>query len=80
MFERDMMFDIQRYVDWQLICERKLARMKENNARENLRQVEHDYTLGGLVNLMKADLLNMSRRPRSNYAVTYKWYCNFLER
>ena len=37
VFGRDMIFNIKYEADWQLIREQKLARMKKNNARENLR-------------------------------------------
>ena len=55
VFGRDMIFNIKYEADWQLIREQKLARMKENNARENLRRIAHDYAIGDLVSLVKAE-------------------------
>lgn len=37
VFGQDMIFNIQHEADWQLIQERKLARMRGNNARKNSR-------------------------------------------
>ncbi len=59
--------------------ERKLARMQENNTRENSKRVEHDYVVGELVSLLKADFskaetdregLYTSPRVHTNGAVT----------
>ena len=55
VFGRDMIFNIKYEADWQLIREQKLARMKQNNARENLRRIAHDYAIGDLVSLVKAE-------------------------
>ena len=55
VFGRDMIFNIEHQADWQLIREKKLARMKDNNARENARRIEHDYAVGDLVSLVKAE-------------------------
>jgi transposase InsO family protein len=43
VFGRDMIFNISHEADWQLIHERKRARIEDNNARENVKRRELDH-------------------------------------
>ena len=70
VFGRDMIFNIQYEADWQLIRERKLARMRDNNARENSRRIEHDYAVGDLVSLVKADFSKAEPDREGPYKIT----------
>ena len=65
-----MIFNIQHEADWQFIRERKLARMKENNARENSRRIEHDYAIGDLVSLVKAEYSKAEADREGPYTIT----------
>ncbi len=72
VFGRDMIFNIQHQADWQtqLSRERKLSRMKENNAKENSKRVEHDYAVGELVSLVKADFSKAETDREGPYTFT----------
>ena len=65
-----MIFNIKHEADWQLIRERKLARMKDNNARENSRRIEHDYSVGDLVSLVKAEFSKAEADREGPYQIT----------
>ena len=70
VFGRDMIFNIRHEADWQLIRERKRARIEENNARENLRRKEHDYAPGERVLITKADFNKMEPSREGPYTIT----------
>lgn len=70
VFGRDMIFNIKHEADWQLIREQKLARIKENNARENLKRISHDYAVGDLVSLLKAEFSKAEPDREGPYEIT----------
>ena len=70
VFGRDMIFNIRHEADWQLIQERKRARIIKNNARENIRRREHDYAIGDKVLITKADFNKMEPSREGPYTIT----------
>jgi hypothetical protein len=70
VFGRDMIFNIKHEANWQLIREQKLARIKENNARENLKRISHDYAVGDLVSLLKAEFSKAEPDREGPYEIT----------
>ena len=70
VFGRDMIFNIEHQADWQLIREKKLKRMEENNARENSRRIPHDYAVGDLVSLVKAEFSKAEADREGPYEIT----------
>lgn len=68
-FGRDMIFNIRHQADWQLIHERKRARIEENNERENKRRREHDYAPGERVLITKADYNKMESSREGPYSI-----------
>ena len=70
VFGRDMIFNIRHEADWQLIQERKRARITANNERENERRREHDYAIGDKVLITKADFHKMEPSREGPYAIT----------
>jgi hypothetical protein len=70
VFGRDMIFNIEHQADWQFIREKKLKRMEENNARENSRRIPHDYAVGDLVSLVKAEFSKAEADREGPYEIT----------
>jgi hypothetical protein len=70
VFGRDMIFNIRHEADWQLIQERKRARIEGNNARENMKRREHDYAIGEKILITKADFNKMEPSREGPYAIT----------
>jgi hypothetical protein len=69
VFGRDMIFNIRHQADWQLIHERKKARIDDNNDRENARRREHDYAQGDRVLITKADFNKMEPSREGPYTI-----------
>ncbi len=65
-----MIFNIRHEADWQLIRERKRARIQENNARENSKRREHDYAVGDQVLITKADFNKMEPSREGPYTIS----------
>ena len=57
IFGRDMLFDIPYIADWTKIGQRRQLLVDQNNARENLRRIDFDYTVGNKVLLKKDGIL-----------------------
>ena len=57
IFGRDMMFDIPYIADWTDIGKHRQALVESNNARENRRRIDFDYTVGQKVLLTKDGIL-----------------------
>jgi len=70
VFGRDMIFNIRHEADWQLIQERKRARIEANNAQENQNRRDHDYAPGDQVLITKADYNKMEPSREGPYAIT----------
>jgi len=45
--------------------------MQENDSRENSKRVEHDYTIGDIVSLVKADLSKAESDREGPYTITH---------
>ena len=70
VFGRDMIFNIRHEADWQLIHEKKRARIEDNNARENAKRREHDYAVGEKVLITTADFNKMEPSREGPYTIT----------
>lgn len=70
VFGRDMIFNIRHQADWQYIQEQKRRRINENNARENLKRLEHDYAPGERVLITKADYHKMEPPREGPYPIS----------
>lgn len=69
MFGRDMIFNIRHQANWQLIHERKRARIEANKDRENARRREYDYAQGERVLITKADFNKMEPSKEGPYTI-----------
>ena len=56
MFGRYMLFNVMPIVDWCVVTARKQRKFDIYNARENNRQVRHEYTLGNIVYVEKTGI------------------------
>ncbi len=70
VFGRDMIFNIRHEADWQLIKDRKRARIEKNNAQENSKRKAHDYAVGDQVLITKADFNKMEPSREGPYIIT----------
>jgi len=70
VFGRDLIFNIRYEADWQLIHERKRARIEGNNAQENMKRQGHDFVIGEKVLITKADFSKMEPSREGPYAIT----------
>ena len=70
VFGRDMIFNIRHEADWQLIHERKRARIEANNTRENVKRREHDYAVGDKILITTADFNQMEPSREGPYTIT----------
>jgi transposase InsO family protein len=70
VFGRDMIFNIRHEADWQLIHERKRARIEANNTRENVKRREHDYAVGDKILITTADFNKMEPSREGPYTIT----------
>ena len=57
LFGRDVLFDIPYIADWRIIGQRRQLLVAQNNARENLKRIDFDYTVGNKVLLKKDGIL-----------------------
>ena len=56
VYARDMVQPMEYVAEWDLIRKTKQKRINENNARENSKRVEYDYTVGQSVLLQSTDI------------------------
>ena len=49
VFQHDMIFNITHQADWEIIKQRKQAKINENNKRENAKRIPHQYQVGDKV-------------------------------
>ena len=65
VFSRDMHLPTQFVADWAAIGIRKQAEIDRNNARENKKRVQWDYSIGDQVLLEKPGLIPKLSSPRT---------------
>ena len=53
VFGRDMIFNIKHQANWEYIKKRKQEKINQNNEKENLQRIPHDYKIGDQVLLKK---------------------------
>lgn len=70
VFGRDMIWNIRHETDWQLIHQRKRARIEYNNERENKNRRAHDYAVGERVLITKAEHNKMEPALEGPYLIT----------
>ncbi len=64
IFGRDMLFDIPFMADWHKIGEQRQSLTNRGNQRENAKQVDYDYKVGGKVLVINECIL---RKAESAY-------------
>ena len=68
---RDMIFNIQTVVYWDLLCKRKQSQVDFDNMRENKRRVAFDYKVGQKVYLINTDIQRKCQAPHEGpYEIT----------
>jgi hypothetical protein len=71
IFGRDMLFDIPYLADWNSIGQRRQQLVDRQNAIENSRRIDFDYTVGQKVLLRKDGIIRKaSLRNEGPYVVT----------
>ena len=71
VFGQDMIFNMNKFVDWQLAEKQKHDQIIRDNIRENLKRVEHDYNVGDRVMLRKKGIIRkLSRKKSGPYTIT----------
>ena len=66
-----MLFDIPYLADWTEIGVRKQALVDRDNARENSRRMDHDYTVGDKVLLIESGINRKAANKNSGpYTIT----------
>ena len=53
-FQHDMIMQTKVYVDWELIKRRKKENMIKNNEKENKDRLEHEYSVGDSILIVKS--------------------------
>ena len=59
VFRKYMIFNLASVVDWRVITTKKQRHVNIDNARENAKKVNHDYTVG---NLVYAEMTGINRK------------------
>lgn len=70
VFGRDMVFNMNKAVDWQLMQKQKQDQILRDNIRENLKRVDHDYKVGDKVMLVRKGIVRkLSRKKKGPYTI-----------
>ena len=71
VFGRDMLFNIKKVINWQLITNNKCKQIACNNARENTECIPHQYKIGDEVLRLKRSIQRKYSKNKSNpYRIT----------
>ena len=71
VFGRDMLFNIQSFINWKEITRRKQQSVDQANRRENSRRVDHDYSVGDQVYITRTDIHRKLDGPKTGpYPIT----------
>ena len=65
VFGRDMLFNIQSFINWKEITRRKQQSVDQANRRENSRRVNHDYSVGDQVYITRTDIHRKLDGPKT---------------
>ena len=61
VFGRDMLFNMKKVINWQLITENKRKQVARNNTQENTEHIPHKYRVGD-------EVLHIKRGIRRKYS------------
>jgi hypothetical protein len=71
VFGQDMIFNLNKVVDWQLMEKQKQDQIIRDNIRENLKRVDYDYQVGDKVMKIKKGIFRkLSRKKTGPYTIT----------
>ena len=70
VFGRDMLFNMQKVVDWKLIESNKEQQILRDNIRENMKRIDYDYKVGDKVMIiLKGVKRKLSRKKKGPYRI-----------
>ena len=71
VFGRDMLFNMKKVINWQLMTENKLKQIARDNARENTERIPHKYNIGDEVLRTKKGIRRKYSKHKSEpYKIT----------
>ena len=71
VFGQDMIFNMNKVVDWKLIEANKEQQILRDNIRENMKRIDYDYKIGDKVMiLLKGIQRKLSRKKKGPYKIT----------
>ena len=76
VFGQDMIFNMNKVVDWQLAEKQKQDQIIRDNIRENLGRVEHDYNVGDRVMVKRRGIFRKLSRKKSGPYVIERVHSN----
>jgi hypothetical protein len=76
VFGQDMIFNMNKVVDWQLAEKQKQDQIVRDNIRENLRRVHHDYNVGDRVMVRRKGIFRKLSRKKSGPYVIERVHTN----
>jgi hypothetical protein len=76
VFGQDMIFNMNKVVDWQLAEKQKQDQIIRDNVRENLKRVDHDYNVGDRVMVKRKGMFRKLSRKKSGPYVIERVHSN----
>ena len=66
VFGRDMLFNMKKIINWQLITENKRKQIARDNVRENTERIPHQYKVGDEVLRIKRSVQRKYSKYKTN--------------
>jgi hypothetical protein len=76
VFGRDMLFNIKKTINWQLITDRKRSQVEKDNARENSQRLPHQYNVGDNVVRLKRGIKRKYSKHKSQPYTVHEVHTN----
>ena len=66
VFGRDMLFNMKKVINWQLITKNKRKQIAQDNTRENTERIRHEYRVGDEVLCIKRGVQRKYSKHKSD--------------